>query len=616
MTFSARDLDRLDWRDVVAESREKIWSSYFPRFYARAAQAREMGDTAAEEFYDLLGAVTSLMPMPGNPQEPFVPVGTLGGRRSAAVGDFTPEALDIIEAMLPTAGDAELRARLADVLWVRRRRFPFAETAIDAYIAAARALELGEDWVESADRLERAVRLGALLGKKGRPFAAAIAAVEATLDRTDARERAALSLRLHALLLEHGAPTAEKHAALAEAAATVAERDRGWVSAREHWGHAGRWRQRLGQGDAARAALLAVVRVYIAEAGVAASGTPPNHYRAWHALRSAIEARRRAGGAGLREDVDRLHARLIEYQRLAVGEMRPLALPERVSALPEAARREVSGKPFPEALLATTLFGAPSDPAALRERITALVQQYPVRHFQTQEILNQVGKVIARSAGLLAAKPEGVEAAMWTEIIVNARVEQELHAGGIEEARRILALEHFVRWEDWLPLLTNHPFVPPGRATIYARGLHAGLTGDWLVATHLLPPQLENSLRHILAPRGVATSHLDAAGLQMERHLGELLALPETTDLLGEPLAFSLRALLVEQAGPNLRHGTAHGLFDDAQFGGWPPVYLWWLTLRFLFLPVHAELRERTEGERPEDGAGDGEATAQAEVGA
>jgi hypothetical protein len=70
--------------------------------------------------------------------------------------------------------------------------------------------------------------------------------------------------------------------------------------------------------------------------------------------------------------------------------------------------------------------------------------------------------------------------------------------------------EHGIQRRDFVFLLAGNPLIPPGHEGIYLRGLQSGFFGDWLVAMHLLIPQLEASLRHVLQHRGVVTSTLEA----------------------------------------------------------------------------------------------------------
>jgi hypothetical protein len=155
-------------------------------------------------------------------------------------------------------------------------------------------------------------------------------------------------------------------------------------------------------------------------------------------------------------------------------------------------------------------------------------------------------------------------------------------------------LEHYVRLRDVIEFVTNNPFVPPGHEMFYAKGLHSGLTGDFLIAGHLLIPQVESSIRYLLYQRGEITSKFDDEGIQDEFPLGRLLYMPETIAILGSDLAFELQGLLVERFGCNLRNMTAHGLLTANDFNSEYIAYFWWIMLYLCCYPVLAQARNDT----------------------
>ncbi len=122
----------------------------------------------------------------------------------------------------------------------------------------------------------------------------------------------------------------------------------------------------------------------------------------------------------------------------------------------------------------------------------------------------------------------------------------------------------------------------PNRRPLYARALAAGLTGDFVLATHLLVPQIEESVLHLLRQAGHLRSGLTDEQIELQHGLGSVLARPESAAVLGEDVVFDLQGLLVEHLGSNIRNRTAHGLIDPAQFDTPTMRYLWWLALRLL----------------------------------
>ena len=136
--------------------------------------------------------------------------------------------------------------------------------------------------------------------------------------------------------------------------------------------------------------------------------------------------------------------------------------------------------------------------------------------------------------------------------------------------------------DDMLALVANSTFVPSNRARLFAQGLLAGFEGDFAVASHLLIPQIENGLRHVLSARGHRVSGLDQYGVQDEMDLNELLPtyVGALEAIFGEDTAFDLRGLLVERFGTNLRNRLAHGLLTYEDVQSPRGAYLWWLALR------------------------------------
>ena len=68
--------------------------------------------------------------------------------------------------------------------------------------------------------------------------------------------------------------------------------------------------------------------------------------------------------------------------------------------------------------------------------------------------------------------------------------------------------------------------------------------------------------------------------------LHEVLNLPELKEVLAEDLIFTLKGLLIERWGSNLRNDMCHGLLDHNYFFDPVLAYLWWLTLYMCLVPT------------------------------
>jgi hypothetical protein len=156
----------------------------------------------------------------------------------------------------------------------------------------------------------------------------------------------------------------------------------------------------------------------------------------------------------------------------------------------------------------------------------------------------------------------------------------------IEPARRQIWTQHLPSEEDFDFLVTDNPFVPPGHEGIFRRGIYHGLQGDLLLSSHLLAPQVENSIRYILEQRGIDVSNLLSDLTQPVKLLGPLLDLPETKRIFGASLWFEFRGILIEKTGYSFRNRVAHGFVGEAECYGSESLNLWWLVLRLCYMPL------------------------------
>ncbi|MFT2188537.1 hypothetical protein [Pseudomonas putida] len=137
-------------------------------------------------------------------------------------------------------------------------------------------------------------------------------------------------------------------------------------------------------------------------------------------------------------------------------------------------------------------------------------------------------------------------------------------------------------------LATASPFVPPGFENIYALGLARFLQGDMMSACHLLFPQLENSLRHVLSDAGIETSKLDEEMLQEDRSISGLFTKrrDELESIFGVDLIYQIDLLFNLKGGPCLRHELAHGKLASGNCYLHSSIYASWLMYHLVCLPL------------------------------
>jgi len=579
------DFESCDWRSVVEEADAKRCEMYFSLFFAKAKKADEDGDGDQAVALRLLGSVASLRLNPESASEPLLPMMVMGGRRSAVLDDFDSSQMDLLAGVMPSIEDAELRARVADVVWVKRRDFEAAELAVLSYLASAQNLENPEEWSPCAYRIERAFRIAVSLGNNREPLDRVVTHIESVLERRGPTDRLFLSARMMDLLLECGRGDSKRYADLCETLARKAVDDLRWYVAREYWEKKARWHRTAKEYDAERGARTEIARVHSDEAEAALAKSPPSYMTAAIHQRDAVEALRRAGVP--REVVQEAHKKLLEYQKKSTAELHAFSSGFDASDIVRDAIELVKGRTFEDALVVLALIAHPSSVGALRSHVERQAQELFFVHHVPAMLLDKEGKVTGRMPGVHSEPDEDAEKLLLAHMFKHAVFEYGITAQcRIAPAAERIALEHEVEARTFLPIVSNNPMVPEGREYVYARGLYAGLKGDLLEATHLLIPQFENSVRFVLEQCGVITSGLDADGIQEVHDLNRTLRLPETCKAFGEDTTFALRTLLVERSGSNLRNRMAHGLMAHEEFFSYETFYLWWLILRLCAAPL------------------------------
>lgn len=574
------DFKNAYWQYVVDGSERKDCLSYNSAFWKKSQEAREAGNHRDQAVFLVLTAVTGAAIGPGSADDFFADI----------FKNLTDEQLDFLAEIASEISDPELQARVADILWIRQRDYRMAQLAIPAYLQSATTLENPEHWTYCVDRMERALRLARKIGHEDEVV---LSHIEAVLDRYNGEDPRWLSAKLMELLQECRLGDPAKYAALSEKAATLAESSSDWFRARIIWGIKAVWHRMEKDYSKELDASMSAAETYVGEAEAALNKTPPSYLAASRYLQHAVEAFRSIRGTkeetvNAKARAAEVHKLLLQYQEETHNEMITSSHKMDISDLVVEARNHVGGKDFKEALFDLALLGSPTDISRLRQQVQQQAREFVASHLFPHVMMNDMGKVTACQPGsVLSSNPEEAEAATHFEMCRNAVYYQNLQAQAcIEPARYQINLEHGVRLNDIRSIISHSQFVPPEREYLFAKGLFAGLTGDFVTSTHTLIPQIENSVRYIMWRRGIITSGLDNSGIQNEQNLNSTLYRPEIKSIFDENTLFDLKCLLVEHAGSNLRNRMAHGLISDGEFMSPLMSYIWWLTLRLCCVPI------------------------------
>lgn len=595
--LTKKDFETSKWEQIIAQCEGKECYNYADLLFKKAHEAQDVGDKKLQEIYSLLGGITSMSLNPESPTAPFRPMIVMSNSRSAIVDDFSENHLEVLGEVVFDISDSEIKSRIADVLWVRKKDYRFAQIAIEAYLESANILEHPENWTKCADRIERAFRLSILLGSNTGYLEKVVNHIETVLNKYDGKDPLFLSNKLMGFLIDVRKGDFQKYCILSKKIAQEAEKNGDFYRAKAYWETNAKWNKLNSDSPNEHSALKQAAETYVKEAEAAIKKDPPSYLVAVSHLQRAIEAYRRIGGQ--KERIDVLHHTLIDYEERSIGEMRSFSTKVDLGDLVKDSIDRVKGKTLQDALFELAKMIRSPQVDKLRNQAIEDSKNYPMQHLASSVVVNEMGKVVAKQSSMFSNDENEVEASIRENMVRQAEFHHYIYAQSlIEPVRHQILLEHDIRISHFLDIVSNNPFVPSGREYIYAQGFQAGMEGDFVVAAHLLIPQVENSIRYILSHLGVLTSGIDTDLIQDERSLNVTLYSPEIKKVFVEDIVFDLQSLLVERLGANLRNRMSHGLMSHNSFYTIQVPYLWALVLQLCCLPLIKQKYEQDKSDR------------------
>ncbi|MCJ2165237.1 MULTISPECIES: DUF4209 domain-containing protein [unclassified Pseudodesulfovibrio] len=582
------ELEACPWKDILSEADEEL-SDYFHAAFS--ARFNDYKGTDHEGAVHLLMHIASMMLQRDDDGAPHLGPIWIGPKgRSFLPEDLSEEQALALHEFLPSVDIPEFKARIADTLWT-------AKVHKDKHLAA---IEAAKSYVESGillakkhqfgfpKRFARATTIALQLGKGAADeYKAAIAAIEEALDDYKSQEPSATQIQLLQEMLKRREGDVGKYIAYCDGMAEQAEKDKHIHLARDFWELHAKWCVRASNEECEKYARKRIAETYLTEASMAGNAIVEAK-----ALQSAIECLRQLG-----QETEELHKRLLSVQKKAVGEMQTHeSEPIDISEIVSRSIAQVAGKNIRDALVALAIITHPEDPTRLRAQVEELASKYPLSRIVGATHMTGKGKTAATTPAI-GDDEDANETATLHDMHKHFGIHVGLAVqGGIRPALDQFNKEHAIQVGDLFHIVSNNPFIPEGREIIFARGLKAGFDGDYLVACHLLIPQIENCFRHVVERGEGITSSLNSNGTQREQGLDVMLEKDVVKQQFAPATLFALKTLLIEQTGSNLRHETCHGLLHQQAFYSDPAIYTWWLVLRICCLPLinHATQEQET----------------------
>ncbi|EMT40060.1 hypothetical protein TthWC1_0432 [Thermoanaerobacter thermohydrosulfuricus WC1] len=255
---------------------------------------------------------------------------------------------------------------------------------------------------------------------------------------------------------------------------------------------------------------------------------------------------------GLKSEADKLSIKIIELGEKGTSEFKKIETSIEISKkeLDEFLNTLIEGD-IETVLGRIALYYIPKKGDVVKQ-LKDLSQSAPLSFLFTRKIQDHRGRVIA-TVGPLEEDLDG-------NIIRQISQNMSFSAFFLRDTIKILINKFSLNTESIVSYLLASPIFEEERRDFLIKGIKAYLDDDFLVALHILIPQIEASIRNLAEKIGAPILKPSRLGGFHYKNLDDLLTDENIIDVLGEDMCLYLRTLLTDPRGWNLRNNICHGI--------------------------------------------------------
>lgn len=476
-----------------------------------------------------------------------------------------------------------LKGIIGELLFKLEKNYSVLELTVESYISSFEKTFSTEHWVPCFSYIEKALNISKLLGKKNNKKNECLEKMYLKLKDSYQDDKLYLSSKIINLLIEEKYGDRSELYNICINRADEAEIEREFRKSRVYLELCTK-DYITNDNEKKQSIRKRIVNTYEEEAKYTLETDETNYFVAAHHIEGAIEANRRIPNNKVK--TEELLKLMMYYQQESVKHMKKIPYKVEIKReMSESIRNKLDlfkGKEKQYVLKGFAIFDDIPEKETIKKQVEEETLAYPLQNLFSSVLVNEKGKNIAKDEGTAPGEQEmNIENKMHSKTKMYFDFQMIML---IDPAREVIISEHSISEDDLCEILKDNYIVPEDRVRFYAKGLAAGFNGDFIVSSHLLIPQLENSIRFILEKNDVVVTTISNNGIQEEKNVNTLLKEEKLVEILGEDLIFVLRALLIEKSGDNFRNDISHGLMSYERCEGNCAKYLWWLVWKICVL--------------------------------
>ena len=261
---------------------------------------------------------------------------------------------------------------------------------------------------------------------------------------------------------------------------------------------------------------------------------------------------------GLKKEADRLSTQIRELGKKGLDEFKKIEAKVEISEeeLEKFVNQLIEGD-MRFALKRIAIYFIPKKDATLK-RLKDISETGPLFCLLPKVIIDSTGRIIStiRSA----------DADINGNLISQISQDMSFIAPFLREVIQALINKFNLNTKSIIDYLYESPVFDERKKGFFVKGIDAYLKGDFLVALHILIPQIEALIRNLAEKIGVSILKPSRVGGFNYRLLDDLLRDENICKFLTEDFCLYLRILLTDLRGWNLRNNICHGISHSHEF--------------------------------------------------
>lgn len=505
-----------------------------------------------------------------------------GVRRSFGPEDLKDSDVDILRGVVQATNSSWLRTRIAHILWAVFKDYSFGQLAAEGYLNAFCDSFDPEHWPTCFDKIRTAYQISSVLGKSASAFKQTRSAILQKLTEMNGTDPLFLSLRLLDLVLKDlSKEELPKYAGIAEILfhKNIDPSNENTHLADESLSVLELIYKRMNRDVDIKVAKEQYAGYYALQARKQAG--KKDYFRAVHLMKTACL---HYSGVN-REKTIELRLEMEQWQKLSLKDMHPFTTKIDVKEIADKVEKLFEGLTCSEAIVQ---FGRVSRIYKVEEVKRKLLADQETNFLCSifrSGILNDQGHAIKMLPPIGNVEENSDEFRM--HMIHHVKEERRMcDSIPVRLAFQQLRQYGTITEEKLDFLVQDNAIIPENRADIIKEGLCLALNGKLYTSMHILQPQTEHIIRHLVNMCGDTVTFLQKDGTEGYKPLSSLFKSEKLQDSYDENLIFTFQSIMDEPVGENLRNLNAHGLMEPTQ--GNSIASLHFVSLLIMLLSLYA----------------------------